>query len=130
MSWFVQFLLVGLGGAIGAMLRFAVQSLALFPDSRHLLTAVVNITGCLLIGVAYAVIHQINPGRSLYLFAVAGILGGYTTYSTFTFDAFNLIRGGHVVQAVTYLTVTIVGGFLACAAGYLATEKIIKISAS
>lgn len=119
-----EFLIVGAGGALGAVGRFAMQSLDIFSNGKFYITAAINLTGCLLIGIVWALFHQFGTVRPAYLFIIAGFLGGYTTYSTFAFDTFDLARCGRWMEAALYVSVTLAGGFAACAAGYFLTDKL------
>jgi CrcB protein len=125
---FSDFLIVGAGGAAGAMLRFGVQNLPLFATDKYYLTAVVNIVGCLLIGVFWAVAIDLDMPRWFNRLAIVGLLGGFTTYSSFAYDTFALLQQGRWSSTAIYLAITIVGGLLATAAGFLATQRIISIS--
>ena len=57
---------------------------------------------------------------------IAGLLGGFTTYSTFAFDSFDLFRNGRSVEAFLYIAVSLVGGLLLCALAFSFTEKLLK----
>jgi len=90
-----NFILVGVGGFIGAILRYLLsgyvqgwtQSVA-FPHG----TLVVNITGCFLIGIlSYLVETQAGMTPEMRLFLMVGILGSFTTYSTFSAETMNLL---------------------------------------
>lgn len=99
--------LIGLGGFIGSVLRYgmsgAVQSLAggaLFPVG----TLAVNLTGCFVIGF----LSQLADAREVFTpesraFVFVGILGGFTTFSTFGNESMNLFRGGENVYAFAYV---------------------------
>lgn len=89
-------LLVGAGGFLGSVARYAVSGWAthLTHASRFPVgTAVVNITGCLLIGVLAGIAehaHLMSPATRLFL--LTGLLGGYTTYSAFAYETYFLSR--------------------------------------
>jgi CrcB protein len=99
--------LIGLGGFIGSVLRYGmsgvVQSLAggaLFPVG----TLVVNLTGCFVIGF----LSQLADAREVFTpesraFVFVGILGGFTTFSTFGNESINLFRGGENIYAFVYV---------------------------
>lgn len=95
------FLFVGLGGAVGAMLRYAI-SLLPYKGGFPLLTFVTNILGALLIGfiVGYASKRIVND--SLMLFLKTGLCGGFTTFSTFSLEVYNLFESGSKILAVCY----------------------------
>jgi CrcB protein len=114
------FLAVGTGGAIGSMLRYAVTLLMVerlgpgFP--WH--TALINVVGSFLIGVI-AVYAQSSIGISPLFgaFAMVGILGGFTTFSTFSFDTLTLVSDGAASLALAYCAGSVVLGLLAAAGG-------------
>lgn len=114
-------LLVAAGGAIGASLRY-LGALALGrPGSGDfpLATFVINVVGCFLIGV-FAGVADSRPFATdaPRLFLVVGILGGFTTFSTFGLESFELLRRGQSLLAVFYVTVHCVIGTAAVAAGF------------
>ncbi|CAE7939395.1 crcB2, partial [Symbiodinium sp. KB8] len=77
-------------------------------------TLLVNLTGCLLIGLAAS---RIEPGSDRWLFGVTGLLGGFTTFSAFSNETRALLDTDRVGTAVAYVAVTLAGGLLAVAAG-------------
>lgn len=93
----MQWLLVAAGGAVGATARYvlggAVQRAAGIPFPLG--TLVVNVLGCLCIGALTAVAER-GAGLSTEarLFLIVGILGGFTTFSTFGFETVSLLRAG------------------------------------
>lgn len=121
-SW----LLVALGGGLGAVARYAAGTVPLLPSHPHLNTLLVNVAGCLLIGVAWAVIDTWQLPRGWYQVAVAGFLGGFTTYSSFSLETVRLLTGGHVVESMLYALVTVVACIGACACGLLLTQKLLS----
>ena len=94
----IKFLLVGAGGFIGSVLRYWLSGLVqqsardtLFPIG----TLTVNVLGCLVIGI----LAELGETRGIIsaetrLFAMTGILGGFTTFSTFSNESFGLLRDG------------------------------------
>ncbi len=112
-----RYLIVMLGGALGAVSRFAVGTIvgkwysAVFP----LGTFLINITGSFLIGVLMmCFLNRPSIHANWRLFLVTGILGGYTTFSSFEWETFTALRGGAAPIAITYLIVSVVLG-LVCA---------------
>ena len=96
------FLFVGLGGAIGAMLRYAIS---LIPNKTGFpyLTLITNILGAILIGF----IVGLTGGRkdvssNLVLFLKTGVCGGFTTFSTFSLEAYELFRKRSFLSAGIY----------------------------
>jgi CrcB protein len=110
-------LLVGLGGFVGSVTRYKLSGLILhhtlngrFPAG----TFVVNILGCLVIGVLAGVIEKrhIFP-REIQLLLITGFLGGFTTFSAFGLETIALLRQGAVAIATAYVAMSVIGG-LAC----------------
>ena len=108
-----------LGGALGALARWAVsEGLPHSPGGWPWSTLLVNLTGCLLLGVLVAAVFARHPGsRWLRPFLGTGVLGGYTTFSAFSVDAVRLADAGAWAPAVGYVLASVVGGVLAAAAG-------------
>lgn len=114
--------LVGAGGFAGALARFGVNHLAQrssilagFPYG----TLIVNLLGCLLIGVAVALIETRDGfGSGFRLFVVVGLLGGFTTWSAFGFETFALLRDTDYLKAATNVILQVVLGLLLVWAGY------------
>ena len=99
-----EYTAIGVGGALGSMLRFAASN---YVAQRHgdafpLGTLLVNVTGCFLIGFLAAVADAegrllLNPFWRQFL--MVGMLGGYTTFSSFSLQTLNLARSGAWFQA-------------------------------
>jgi CrcB protein len=110
----MQWLLVGLGGGIGAMARFALSGLILpytLQEKFPWPTFAVNVLGCLLAGALFALAekqHVLSPNLRLFLFT--GILGGFTTFSAFGLETFYLIRRGDYLVAGSYVLASVVCG--------------------
>ncbi|MER3480554.1 MAG: fluoride efflux transporter CrcB [Meiothermus sp.] len=108
-----RYLLVMLGGAIGAGLRYGlgawIQGLTgpSFPWS----TLVINVSGSFLIGVVLRLSLEGNLSTEARLFLAVGILGGYTTFSTFSYETLTLIQQGEWLRALLYVTGSVVLGF-------------------
>lgn len=105
-------LLVGAGGAIGAMARYGVSVAIgrLLPMSFPLATLVVNVLGSLLMGMLIGILARTLPPMApeIRLFAAVGILGGFTTFSSFSLDTIALIERGALAQAVVYVGLSVV----------------------
>jgi fluoride exporter len=120
----VAYVLAALGGALGALARWAVAAaLPSSPAGWPWATFLVNVTGCLLLGALFAVLAARFPDAAWPrpLLAV-GVLGGYTTYSAFAVEVVRLIESGAPVVAGTYVVASVVGGVAAVAAGTLAAH--------
>jgi len=121
-----KLLLVGAGGALGALLRYLVAGLvagrspAQFPWS----TLVVNAVGCLVIGCLMAVAEARSWfGAELRLLLFTGVLGSFTTFSTFGFDTFHLLRQGESGAALLYVAASLGLGILLVVVGFLVTRS-------
>lgn len=111
----MQFMLIILLGAIGSGLRYQLNSLAPFDtDSFPWMTLIINIFGCLLIGLflTQASTLTIN-GISLRLPIVVGLLGGFTTYSGFAWEIYQLLDHKHLSTALIYIISSIILGIFA-----------------
>ena len=104
--------LVGVGGAIGALGRLGIdQALAFTPWA----TLLVNVLGCLLIGAAVPLL--IGRAPWLHPFVVTGILGGFTTMSAFAADTVVLLVAEQRGWALGYVAATLTAGLLAVPVG-------------
>lgn len=109
-------LLVGLGGALGSMARYALAVLMLQGASTRFPfgTLAVNVLGCLAAGVLAGMAErQVWFGNDARLFVFAGLLGGFTTFSAFGLDALALMRRGETGLAFAYVTGSVVLGLAA-----------------
>lgn len=117
-----QILLVGFGGFIGSGLRFAMSGWVqrLFPMSAFPWgTLAVNVCGCLAIGFLGGIADMrqaFEPGQRLFLFI--GVLGGFTTFSTYAFETFALAQDSEVLKAGLNTILQVVLGLGAAWAGY------------
>jgi CrcB protein len=111
-------LTVGLGGGIGAMLRFLITS-AWKTNSFPFHTLFINIIGCLLIGIVLALSQKTNfLTNDAQLFLATGICGGFTTFSTFSAENFQLIRSGEYAMAAIYIFTSVAVCIVATFVGF------------
>ncbi len=110
------YLAVAIGGAIGATARYGIdraierRSFAVFPWS----TFAINVSGCLLIGVVVAaLVDRHHTPLWLRVGLVMGVLGGYTTFSTFSQETLGLIESSRADVAVLYAVASVVLGVFA-----------------
>jgi fluoride exporter len=110
---------VAAGGAIGAIARWAVGlGLPTAPGAFPLGTFLVNTAGCLAIGALLVVLTELRcPHPLLRPFLATGVLGGFTTFSTFSVDAERLLLARHPLLALGYLGGTLAAALLATWAG-------------
>jgi len=132
MSALAQLALIGLGGAIGAILRHllsgAILSSSRAPDAAGAFptgTLIVNILGCLALGVVAGFFLEGERIKDPWRLALTvGLLGGFTTLSTSAFAAMYLWRTGHAGRALLYLALSNAGGLLAIFLGFAAARSV------
>jgi CrcB protein len=124
----VAYLLAAIGGALGALARWAVaEAFPSSPGGWPWGTLLVNLTGCFLLGGLFAVLAARFPEPSWArpLFGV-GVLGGYTTYSTFAVEVVDLLDGAAILLAAGYVLLSTIGGIAAVALGALAVRRSLR----
>ena len=119
---FGQILLIGGGGALGSVGRYALQQAVQGSFGRPwpLGTAAVNGLGCLLAGLALGWLERSGPasGEGWRLLLLTGFCGGFTTFSAFALESVALLRGGQLAAAALYAGGSVAGGLLLAALGY------------
>lgn len=108
-------ILVGIGGFIGSVCRYMIGMLPIEPDNGFpIKTLVVNITGAFAISLIAALAAKnksFNPQLALML--RVGVCGGFTTFSTFAYEAADLMKKGSMGVAVEYILASVVLGVVA-----------------
>lgn len=114
-------LVIGVGSFIGGTLRYLVAQqvqknfLSTFPFG----TLSVNIVGCFLIGLVFALSDRGNLSQEWRLFLATGICGGFTTFSAFSNETIALLRDGQFLYAGLYVTSSVTLGLVATFLGYM-----------
>lgn len=124
----MSYLFVFLGGGLGSVLRFYLSSVVYTPVNIGrfpLKTFLVNMIGCLAIGFFSALFVSIPVRSELKNFLVAGFCGGFTTFSTFSRETYDLWASGHVSVAIIYSVISLVLGVLLVWLGYGAAGRIL-----
>jgi len=118
--------LVMAGGAIGAALRFnaAVLAVRLGYVGYPYATLAVNVVGGFAMGVVAALVLRGHIGEPLRLFMAAGVLGGFTTFSAFSLDLFQMIERGAFGAAAGYAALSVLLSLGALAAGMMITRVV------
>jgi fluoride exporter len=106
------------GGAIGAGLRYFVSLMLAGRGGFPFGTLTVNLVGGLAMGVLAALVLRGAASEGLRLFVGVGILGGFTTFSAFSLESFQMIERGHMAMAAGYALVSVIGSIGALAIGY------------
>lgn len=110
-----------IGGAIGSVLRYVCAqyltsiSLMKFPFS----TLFINVFGCFMIGLIYTNWNTHASFDTIKTFLMIGVLGGFTTFSTFGLDTVLMIKDGLIVNAILYILSSVILGVLATYLGFM-----------
>nr|WP_184842956.1 fluoride efflux transporter CrcB [Kribbella solani] len=118
---------IAVGGALGASARYLIGLAWPTPSGGFPVnTLLINIAGCGLIGILMVVVTDVlTQQRFLRPFLGTGVLGGFTTFSTYAVDIQKLISGGYAGTALLYLAATIVGALLAVWTTVTATRALV-----
>jgi len=111
-----KYLAIAAGAGLGGLLRYAAGAWIMsrtgsaFPAG----TFAVNLSGSFLIGLAMTLLtERFAPHPNLRLFLVTGVLGGYTTFSSFEYETLQAVRSGERWMALLYVTGSVAFGYLA-----------------
>ena len=123
----MHWLAVAIGGALGALSRYAVTAHLMPAEAGRIPTGtlLVNVLGSFLMGVFFVLIFErglMTPEwRSVI---TAGFLGAFTTFSTFSLESFVLWQHGHVQLAISYVAISVISCLLAVASGAFMVSRI------
>lgn len=119
-------LAIAAGAASGALARYALEvALPHAGDGFPWSTLLINVTGCLAIGVLMVIVLERAPRRLLRPFVGTGVLGGYTTYSTFAIDVERLLVDHRPAVAAAYVGLTLAACLIAVCAGTWLTRAVV-----
>lgn len=114
-------IIAGIGGFVGTILRYLVNNIIyhslaypLFPFG----TLIINISGCFFIGILAGLTERFALSPEIRIFIQIGVLGGFTTFSTFGFETFNLIRDGQFILAIANVLLQVIAGLTLVWIGY------------
>lgn len=119
-------LMVGMGSFIGGVGRYLIslliqnKFLSTFPYG----TLAVNIIGCFLIGVVYALSDKGSINMEWRLFFATGVLGGFTTFSSFSNETISMMRDGQYLHSFAYVAFSVIIGLAATFIGISLTKMI------
>lgn len=126
-SW-ITIMAVAVGGALGSVGRYLVAAVWLPAAGPHALpwgTLFVNIAGSFLYGLLFAVLTQYLPASgTLRIALLAGFLGGFTTFSSFSFESVRLFQEGQAALAIGYVLASVTSCLLAVWLGLAITRNI------
>lgn len=98
---------IALGGALGATLRYLVLQIVETSSGFPLGTLLINVCGSFLIGIAYVLILEKSAISEIWRpFLMVGLLGGFTTFSTFALEAVYLFEDGRLLMALSYVVLS------------------------
>ncbi|MGM9928232.1 MAG: fluoride efflux transporter CrcB [Bacillus sp. (in: firmicutes)] len=117
---FKDSLIVGCGGAVGALFRFMVSGI--IPTAFPLATLLINIIGSFLLGYFTALLTRRKGSKRLMLLVGTGYCGGFTTFSTFSKESFELAQHS-VLLSLTYIVLSVAFGLSAAWLGMWAGNK-------
>jgi CrcB protein len=111
---------VAVGAACGGVMRLLITQWAvarLGPGTGHIPTLFINVTGSFLIGVVLEITIARDLDPVWRLFLATGVLGGYTTFSTYSYETITLWNSGATVTMLLYTGGSVIFGVLACVGG-------------
>ena len=114
------YLLVALFGAAGSVLRYSLYLITprFFYLNFPVSTVLVNLLGSFFIGVCISLSDKSIITENIRIYIAIGLLGGFTTFSTFSMDLFNLLNKSLYIEMISYLVFSVFGGVLLFFAGY------------
>lgn len=115
---------VGLGGALGAVLRYCI-SLIPFKGEFPVLTLITNVLGALVIGCIAGAAAQRGLSENTVLFLKTGVCGGFTTFSTFSLEAYNLLERENYGTAFLYMILSIILCLIGAGVGMYAAKHVL-----
>ncbi len=124
-----KILIIASGGAIGSVFRYVLSYLfqrasrGMFPWG----TLLVNLSGALVLGVLWGICEAVNVSLNMRTFLFIGILGAYTTFSTFCLENFSLMRNGEYAYAFINILISNIGGILLVFLGYFASKGVVQL---
>ena len=119
LTMFINILLVGAGGAAGSVLRYLCQRS--FNTQFPYGTLLVNILGCLAIGLLWGLFTR-HTDEQKRLLLVTGFCGGFTTFSSFTYEGVQMLMDKRFLPFLCYTVISVVTGLLATYTGFKLTS--------
>lgn len=127
MTPIVNIAIVAAGGALGSCLRYGVNCIDGISQMRGVGTLFVNVLGCFVIGALYALFSRCDFAESWRLFLFIGLLGGFTTFSSYALDAMVMMQSGEILRALLYVALTNIIGIILAGLGYYLTSMLVKL---
>jgi len=111
-----RYVVVLAGAGLGGLMRYMLGTwiMAKYGGRFPLGTLLINVSGAFLIGLLMTVLtERTHPHPNWRLFLVVGVLGGYTTFSSFEYETYQAVRDGARAMALLYVTGSVLAGYLA-----------------
>lgn len=121
----LNFLAVGLGGALGASARYALGLIPIKTDFPFI-TLIINLFGALIIGFISGVSESTGLNGKLVLFLKTGVCGGFTTFSTFSLETWKLLEGGKHFMAAGYALLSVALCVIGVIIGEYLAKRLVK----
>lgn len=116
---------VASGGAVGSAARYCLMQMPLVTLHKPVATLAINLLGSLLMGALMPLCRYLGLSGALTLLLTTGLLGGFTTFSTFSLDITTLLSEGNPLKALAIAVCSVAGGVLLCMGAYVAVSKIL-----
>ncbi|MFT4630170.1 MAG: CrcB protein [Arenicella sp.] len=120
------YLLIGLAGGLGAVLRFVLGRLLVNQGWTVLPfgTLLANLIGCFLIGyLSWVLVHRWQASEYIQIVVMTGFLGGFTTFSAFSLEAITMFQQGSSVRAIAYIVIKVSACVVMCLLGLLLAKQ-------
>lgn len=113
----INFLMVAIGGAIGSCLRYGIGLINGVEDTKGFGTFIVNVAGCFVIGALFSIASRWDISEYYRVFLFVGLLGGFTTFSSYALDILSMSQQGEYLNAILYFLLTNILGIIAALIG-------------
>jgi CrcB protein len=125
----MKIVLLMLGGALGTLARYAVAGAThrFYDGTFPLGTLMVNLAGSFVIGLLWGLWEEVPIPPNVRIFVFIGILGGFTTFSTYSLETLNLFRDGEVKIALINILASNVFGILLAVGGFFTARGLIQL---
>ena len=123
-------IVVSAGAIVGVIARFLLSDWVKrhHAGSFPLGTLIINLAGCFLIGIAQTVfLELVSARREIQLLLVVGLLGGFTTFSTFSVETVRLVKSDQLIAALSYQGLSLGGGIASVLLGIMAAHVIHRV---
>ena len=116
-----EIIAVFIGGGIGSILRFLLNKIEIISENNFpYSTFISNFLGCFILGLVLGYfIKSENPNSVLFVFLTVGLCGGFTTFSSFSYENLQLLQNGEILTFLVYLLGSLIIGIISVYIGML-----------